>query len=81
MTYFSKMSESAGLVSGMASSLDVDLTERLASSPETGARSYAEMVRRCSNCTQQSACAQLQEANPMLDDAPEYCTNRDLLHR
>lgn len=80
MTYFQKMSESTGLVSGMAERLDIDLEARMAQS-ETAGRSYLNMVMRCANCSDHTACARLQDENPMLDAAPDYCLNGDVLKR
>ncbi len=81
MTIFNKMSESAGLVSGMASRLDIDMADRIAASPDTAGRSFAAMVRRCASCGDHAACTTLQDENPMLDAAPSYCMNKDVLHR
>ena len=80
MTFFQKMSESNGLVRGMAERLDVDLDTRMGTG-EAAARSYRAMVMRCANCSDHEACARLQEDNPMLDAAPDYCMNKDVLHR
>lgn len=79
MSIFSRISESAGLVSGMASRLDIDLADRIPAAPESAARGYAAMVMRCAGCRAQAACRQLQDANPILDHAPDYCRNRDIL--
>ena len=79
MSYFSKMSDSADLVSGMATRLDIDFADRIAAAPDMAARSFASMVMRCSGCREQAACRKLQEENLMLDAAPEYCMNRDVL--
>jgi hypothetical protein len=81
MTLFDRLSESARLVSGMTSRLDIDLADRIAASPETAGRTFAAMVQRCAQCSDQAACSKLQEENPMLDAAPAYCRNRDVLHR
>lgn len=81
MEFFRKMSESASLVSGMAERLDVDFADRIASAPESQTRSYAAMVMRCANCDQHENCMALQENNPALDAAPEYCRNGDVFQR
>ncbi len=81
MTILSKMSDSAKLVSGMASRLDIDIADRIAASPETATRSFAAMVQRCAQCGDHAACTRLQDENPMLDAAPAYCMNRGVLHR
>lgn len=78
MTFFSRMSESTDLVSGMASRLDVDFADRMADRPETVARSFASMVMRCAGCREHAACKKLQEENLMLAAAPDYCMNRDV---
>ena len=80
MGYLNKLSDSAGLVSGMASRLNVDLAERVAASPETAATHYRDLVQRCSHCRDQDACAKLQDENPLLDEAPDYCMNRSVFH-
>ena len=80
MTYFQKMSESTGLVSGMAERLDIDLEARM-SDGEAAGRSYLNMVMRCANCSEHETCARLQDENLMLDAAPDYCMNKDVLKR
>ena len=80
VTFFQKMSDSTGLVSGMAERLDIDLAARMAQ-PEAGGRSYLNMVMRCAKCSEHAACARLQEDNPALDAAPDYCMNKDVLKR
>lgn len=80
MTFFQKMSDSTGLVSGMAERLDIDLEARMAQS-ETAGRSYLNMVMRCSKCSDHAACARLQDENPLLDAAPDFCMNKDVLSR
>lgn len=81
MTFFSRLSDGAKLVSGMASRLDIDLADRIAANPETAGRSYVAMVQRCARCGDHAACTRLQDENPMLDAVPAYCMNRDVLHR
>ena len=80
MTFFQKMSESTGLVSGMAERLDVDLAARM-DQPAANTRTYREMVLRCAQCPEHGACAKLQDENLALDEAPSYCRNRDVLTR
>lgn len=79
MGFFTKLSDSAGLVSGMANRVGVDLVDRLADSPELLGPAYRSMVMRCSKCAHQDACAQLQASSDRLDHAPDYCQNRDIL--
>lgn len=81
MTFFQKMSESTGLVSGMAERLGVDITAEIATNPEAVGRSYLNMVTRCAHCSDHAACTKLQDENPALDAAPDYCRNRDVLKR
>ena len=78
MGYFHKLSESAGLVGGMAERLGVDLSERLAAAPDAETAAYAAMVRRCARCGEHAACHRLQDENPMLDAPPSYCRNADV---
>lgn len=80
MTFFQKMSDSTGLVSGMAERLDIDLEARMAH-PETAGPSYLNMVMRCATCGAHESCTHLQDENPMLDAAPDYCMNKDVLKR
>ena len=80
MTYFNKMSESTGLVSGMAERLGIDIEDRM-KTPELAGRTYLNMVMRCANCSEHSACTKLQDENPLLDAAPDYCMNGDVLKR
>jgi hypothetical protein len=80
MTFFHKMSESTGLVSGMAERLNIDIEARMAQ-PEAAGRSYLNMIMRCANCSDHEACTRLQEENPLLDAAPDYCRNIDVLKR
>ena len=76
MSYFTKLSESAALVSGMATRLDVSMDDRLPTAPDIFARSYADMVARCAHCPEHVACARLQDENPALDAPPDYCVNK-----
>lgn len=78
MGLFHKLSQSAGLVSGMAERLNVNLAARIDASPDLEAVHFQRLVLRCATCTQQDACTQLQEDNPMLDAAPHYCRNADV---
>ena len=80
MTFFQKISDSTGLVSGMAERLGVDIEARM-THPETAGRTYRDMVMRCATCSQQGACSKLQDENPLLDAAPDYCMNGDVLKR
>lgn len=81
MSFFNKVSDSAALVSGMAERLNVDFADRMAADPEGEARNFHAMVMRCTGCDGQEACRNLQENNLLLDEAPEYCRNRDVLRR
>ena len=79
MSFVSRMSESADLVAGMATRLDIDFADRIAAAPDTAVRSFASMVMRCTGCRDHAACRKLQDENLMLDAAPDYCRNRDVL--
>ena len=79
MNLFTRISDSAQLVAGMATRLDIDIADRIAAAPDSAVRSYAAMVVRCSGCRDQAACRKLQEENLLLDRAPDYCRNGDVL--
>lgn len=81
MEYFRKISEGATLVSGMATRLDIDLADRISNAPDMQTRNFANMVMRCARCDQHENCTRLQEDNPALDAAPEYCRNKDVFAR
>jgi hypothetical protein len=76
----SKINKSAELMSGLAQRMDVDLSESILANPETAAREYRSMVLRCTGCTDQDACAHLQDEQAHIDAAPDYCRNRDTLN-
>lgn len=80
MSIFQKISESTGLVSGMAERLGVDMQARM-TQPDLAARSFRDMVTRCATCSEHAACTRLQEENPLLEAAPDYCRNKDVLRR
>lgn len=80
MSIFQKISESTGLVTGMAERLGVDMQARMAQ-PDPAARSLRDMVTRCASCPEHAACTRLQEDNPALDAAPAYCRNADVFAR
>lgn len=79
MSIFSRINDSADLMSGMASRLGIDFSDRIMAAPETAAHGYLAMILRCTGCRQQAACRQLQDAHQVLDRAPDYCRNREAL--
>ncbi|RFU11909.1 adenylosuccinate lyase [Rhodobacteraceae bacterium W635] len=81
MGLFGKIDESAGLVHDMADRLDVDLTHLGGHSAEATALKYRQVVLSCTACRHHDACRHLLDASPRLDDAPDYCRNRDVMVR
>lgn len=79
MGIFRKLSQSADLVNGMAERIGADLAGAAAADPETGAVRYRSAVLGCSGCAAQGECRQLQDGCTHLDEAPEYCVNKDML--
>lgn len=79
MDIFNKLSGSADLVSGMAERLGVDLGAAIDQDPRLGAVRFRSLVLRCSSCTNQDGCAELQRGCDHLDAAPEYCRNKDFM--
>ncbi|MBE1282457.1 MAG: adenylosuccinate lyase [Rhodobacteraceae bacterium] len=78
MGLFSKMGQSADLVSGMSERLGVDLSDAVARDPEIEGYKYRRAVMRCSQCSDQEGCLKLQANSTHLDQAPSYCMNKDL---
>lgn len=79
MGLLSKLSKSTDLVNGMANRLGADLGDLVASDPILQGPKYRSMVLRCSGCTDQDACGELQAGCASLDHAPDYCVNKDIL--
>ena len=79
MGLFSKLTRSADLVQGMATRLGADTANPILRDPDHAAVVYRSMVLRCSACSDQTACAELQAGCTHLDAAPDYCLNKDLL--
>lgn len=79
MGLLSKIGQSADLMQGLATRMDVDLGARILADPDHAAQVFRTMVLRCSQCDGQSDCASLQAANPHIDAAPAYCRNREVL--
>ena len=79
MGLISKLAGSADLVNGMADRVGLDLGEAVMRNPELVGPQYREMVVRCSTCTDQDACTQLQKSCDHLDAAPAYCRNKDIM--
>ena len=81
MGIFDKLNKSAGLVNDMADRLDVDLNHLGGLDEESSAYRYRSAVIACSRCGKQGECRHLLDDNAKLDDAPEYCRNRAIMHR
>ena len=80
MAIFSKIGKSADLMFGLTERMDVDLGSLAQTNPEQAALEYRSMVLQCTGCSDPVACAKLQRSNDHLDEAPEYCRNRDALN-
>jgi len=74
-----RISDSTDLVSGMAERLGVDMDAVVLNDPERGALRFRSLALRCSGCTHQEGCAELQRACAHLDAAPDYCRNKAFL--
>ncbi|MDK3074149.1 DUF6455 family protein [Sedimentitalea sp. JM2-8] len=79
MGLLSKLSRSTDLVNGMAGRLGADLGDLIASNPDLQGPKYRGMVLRCSSCSDQDACTELQAGCDTLQHAPDYCVNKDVL--
>lgn len=79
MGLFRRISRSADLVKGMADRVGADFDAANAASPETEVSRYRAAVFGCSTCQAQGECQRLQDSCTHLDEAPEYCVNRDML--
>ena len=79
MGLFSRLAGSADLVTGMADRLGADLAGPTLRDAERAAVEHRAMVLRCSACTDQPGCADLQAGSDHLDRAPDYCMNKDIL--
>ena len=80
MEIFSKIDKSADLMFGLSERMDVDLGLRVLANPEQAAQEYRSMVLRCTGCSDPEGCAKLQRTHDHLDQAPDYCRNRDALN-
>ena len=78
MGLFTKVGQSSDLVNGMADRVGVDFADAIARDPEMEAQKYRRAVMRCSQCTNQSGCIELQGRTSELDETPDYCMNTDL---
>ncbi len=81
MGIFAKLFQSTDLVKGMADRLGSNLSDALLRDPENQAPKFRSMVMRCSSCTDQAACADLQARCDHLEEAPDYCRNKYTLER
>lgn len=81
MGIFKNLSKSAGLVNDMADRLDVDLNHIGGLDPENSAYAYRSAVMSCSACKKHEDCRHLLDENATLEDAPDYCRNRHVMHR
>lgn len=76
MGFFSRISQSADLMHGMAARLGADVTNPILRNPDQGALDFRAMILRCSACTDQVGCANLQARCAHLENAPAYCLNK-----
>jgi hypothetical protein len=77
MGILSKIEKSADLVKGLSDRIGFDIASQIRSDPQSVGPKYRNVVLRCTSCTNQAECAQLQASNDHLDRAPDYCLNRD----
>lgn len=80
MTVFSKIGKSADLMFGLTERMDLDLGSRVLANPEQAGQDYRAMVLRCTGCENPSGCAKLQRDHSHIDQAPDYCRNRNTLN-
>ncbi|WP_299077042.1 DUF6455 family protein [uncultured Ruegeria sp.] len=70
----------AGLVDEMAKMLDVDL-EEAAIGGSVSIDQISDAVVRCTECPNPAHCQSTISDTAFLNHTPEYCRNRDLLHK
>lgn len=70
----------AGLVDEMATLLDVDLEESAIRGDVT-IDQISDAVLRCTSCPNPEHCQNTLKQAPALRQTPEYCRNREFLHR
>jgi hypothetical protein len=70
----------AGLVDDMANILDVDLEEATIRG-DVSLDQLSEAVLRCTDCPNPDNCQTLLAQASSLSRTPEYCRNKDLLHK
>lgn len=70
----------AGLVDDMARMLDVDL-EEAALGGQVSIDQISDAVLRCTDCPNPGHCGQVLAQAATLQQAPEYCQNREFLHK
>lgn len=80
MAIISKIDKSADLMFGLSKRMEVDLGSRILANPEQAAQEYRSMVLRCTQCSDQTGCAELQHTHDHLDQAPDYCRNGKVLN-
>ena len=80
MSIFSKLAKSTDLVNGLAARLGADLGALVQNDSEMQTPKYRSMVLNCCNCSDQAACARLQDTFSELDTAPDYCRNHDFMN-
>ncbi len=76
MGFFHRLNRSADLVTGMADRRGVDFSARIMRNPDAGTESFRALMMRCSACSDQDGCAELQANCDHLDAAPDYCCNK-----
>jgi uncharacterized protein DUF6455 len=78
MGFIDKLAQSGDLVNGMADRLGINIADRLASNPELEAIRLRAAIARCSHCSNQNDCTNLQNRTTRLDQTPDYCQNKDV---
>ena len=77
MSFIMRLDKHAGLVSRMADTLDVDLTEK-AMRGEMAGTDMRGLVMNCMTCSAPGECEHFLETHKSgADEAPHYCRNYD----
>lgn len=73
--FFKKIDKSCTLMTGMAERLGTHVPGTESVTSPASANALRSAVLRCAACKQHDACQSLQDKNPKLEAAPDYCRN------
>lgn len=76
MGFFSTLSNSIDLVTGMAERLHSEMAELLVQDPQRYAPVLRSMAINCNGCPARADCRRLQDRSLHLNAAPQYCLNK-----